>query len=340
MGGSINPQVPALVVVSTLLTSISLVIVATRCVVRFGMMFNSGMDDYMIIGGLLFTIGYQAVIYVLQLDGGMGIPFMTLTLEEISTFLKATFAVELLYYGIVFFVKSSIVFMYHRFAIWQSFRRLCYGTNILLAVLFIISVVTTFTQCMPLEKTWDVTRKLPGTCINTTAFFYFTSGFNILLDVWILLLPIPTLRSLQISRHSRYVLYGIFGIGAFATAMSCVRLYSIHIYTEATDPTKDGVLVNLWSMVEVNVAIVCASIPALKPLISPRRLLDERRKRRGYTSQITEPSHSRKPSHVSYLSSNNSQSRIVTTISAGSPVRPALVEESTESSIGLPMHTI
>lgn len=70
-----------------------------------------------------------------------------------------------------------------------------------------------------------------------------TSGFNILTDIWILLLPIPTLRSLKISRHSRYVLYGIFGVGAFATAMSIVRLYSIHIYTLAEDPFKDGVLV-------------------------------------------------------------------------------------------------
>lgn len=217
-------------------------------------------------------------------------------------------------------------------------------------------IVTTLFQCIPLEKAWDVTRTLPGSCINTTAFFYFTSGFNILTDVWILLLPIPTLRSLKISRHSRYVLYGIFGIGSLATAMSCVRLYSIHIYTLAKDPFKDGVLVcllsslylvthlissqvNLWSMVEVNIAIVCASIPALKPLVSPRKLLNERRQRRGYSSHITEEFPHR-PSKISEFSSP-SHSRITkaeSTNRVSSPV--SFPPEDETSGISLPLQTL
>ncbi|KAK6951967.1 hypothetical protein Daesc_006492 [Daldinia eschscholtzii] len=79
---------------------------------------------------------------------------------------------------------------------------------------------------------------------------------------------------LQISKRSRHVLYGIFGVGGLATAFSCARLYSIHTYTLAADPFRDSILVNVWSMVEVNVAIWCASAPALKPLFSPRRFLD------------------------------------------------------------------
>ncbi|KAI0517794.1 hypothetical protein F5B22DRAFT_654571 [Xylaria bambusicola] len=340
MAGSIyNPEVVALIALSTILTSISFIIVVSRCVIRFFMIFKPGMDDCMIIGALIFTIAYEVAIYVIKIHGGVGMPITTLSFTEMATFLKATFAIELIYYTIVFCIKTSIIFMYQRFAIWDTFKKLCLGTNILLFTFYVVCIGATLGQCTPLEKAWDVTRALPGTCINTTAFFYFTSGFNILTDAWILLLPIPTLRSLKISRRSRYVLYGIFGIGSLATAMSCVRLYSIHIYTLAKDPFKDGVLVNLWSMVEVNIAIVCASIPALKPLVSPRKLLNERRQRRGYSSHITEPL-SYRPSKISGFSSM-SHSRITkaeSTNRVSSPV--SLPPEDETSGISLPLQTL
>ncbi|KAI1303954.1 hypothetical protein F5Y03DRAFT_384880 [Xylaria venustula] len=340
MAGSIyNPEVVALIVLSTILTSISFLFVASRCIVRFLMIYKPGFDDYMILGALISTIAYQVTIYVIKIYGGTGMPITTLSFNEMTIFLKGTFAIEILYYTIIFCIKSSIIFMYQRFAIWATFKRLCFGTNILLITFYIVCIATTLGQCTPLKKAWDVTRALPGSCINTTAFFYFTSGFNILTDAWILLLPIPTLRSLNISRHSRYVLYGIFGIGSFATAMSCVRLYSIHIYTLAKDPFKDGVLVNLWSMVEVNIAIVCASIPALKPLATPRKLLDERRKRRGYSSHITEPL-SHRPSKISGFSSvsHSHTSKVESANRVNSPI-PFPPEDET-SGISLPLQTL
>ncbi|KAI0205949.1 hypothetical protein F4808DRAFT_408382 [Astrocystis sublimbata] len=340
MAGSFyNPEVVALVALSSILTSLSFIFVVSRCVVRFLLILNPGMDDYMIIGALLFTIAYQATIYVIDIHGGLGMPMMTLSPMEMTIFLKGTFAIEIIYYTILFFIKSSIIFMYQRFAIWTIFRKLCYGTNILLAVFYVVCIATTLGQCSPLEKAWDITRTLPGSCINTTAYFYFTSAFNIITDIWILLLPIPTVRSLKISSHNRYVLYIIFGIGGIATVMSAVRLYSILVYTLAEDPFKDGVLVNLWSMVEVNIAIICASIPALKPLISPKRLVEERRKRRGYSSHITEPSSCRR-SKTSDFSSifHTHMSSVASPRRMGSP-RSFIIEEET-SGVSLPLQTL
>lgn len=338
-GSTYNPEVAALVVLSTILTSFSFLVVISRCIIRFLLIFKPGMDDYMMLAALLFTIAYQATIYVLEIYGGMGMSITTLSFAEMAVSLKGTFAVEIFYYTIVFCVKSSIVFMYQRFAIWATFKRLCFGTNVFLATFYVVCIATTLGQCTPLEKAWDVTRMLPGNCINTTVFFYSTSGFNILTDIWILLLPIPTLRSLKVSRHSRHVLYGIFGVGAFATAMSIVRLYSIHIYTLAEDPFKDGVLVNIWSMVEVNIAIVCASIPALKPLMAPKKLLDERRKRRGYSSHITE-SFSHRLSKVSdFSSASRSHVAMVGSTDRQTSPTPFPVEDET-SGISLPLQTL
>lgn len=60
----------------------------------------------------------------------------------------------------------------------------------------------------------------------------------------------------------------IFSLGIFSCIASIVRLHAIRIYTQSKDPFYDAVPINLWSMVEVNMGILCASIPALKALFS------------------------------------------------------------------------
>ncbi len=95
-----------------------------------------------------------------------------------------------------------------------------------------------------------------------------TSSFNIITDIWILVLPINTLRAINRPTHEKIALFIIFGVGTFAAVASMVRLHTIYTYTEAADPFKDSLLVNIWSMIEVNIAIACASVPALKPLFS------------------------------------------------------------------------
>jgi hypothetical protein len=131
---------------------------------------------------------------------------------------------------------------------------------------------------------WDLTGQVPGRCINTTAFFYSrcnyslsyhlltsflaTSGINIVADIWILVIPIPTLLKVQRPRRDKLALIVVFSLGAFSCIASIVRLYSIRIYTESKDPFFDSVPVNLWSMIEINVGILCASIPATKALFS------------------------------------------------------------------------
>ncbi|KNG46220.1 adp-ribose pyrophosphatase [Stemphylium lycopersici] len=107
-----------------------------------------------------------------------------------------------------------------------------------------------------------------GHCIHSTAFFYMTSSTHILIDIWILLLPITTILKVRRPRREKLALIGVFSLGIFSCIASIARLHSIRIYTESDDPFYDCVPLNLWSMVEVNVGILCASIPTTKPLFN------------------------------------------------------------------------
>ncbi|KAI8309616.1 hypothetical protein K4K59_009021 [Colletotrichum sp. SAR11_240] len=133
---------------------------------------------------------------------------------------------------------------------------------------------------------------------------FVTSGFNILTDIWILILPIKTLSGILRPRREKIALAIIFGVGAFATITSIIRLHTIYTYTLAKDLFQESILVNVWSMLEINIGIICASVPALKPLFTPRALRDavNRNKKTGYQY------HSQDRSGYNSNRSNNSKS--------------------------------
>jgi hypothetical protein len=72
--------------------------------------------------------------------------------------------------------------------------------------------------------------------------------------------------SIHRPKREKVALVGIFSLGIFSCIASIVRLHSIRIYTESKDPFYDSVPINVWSMVEINIGIYCASIPALKAI--------------------------------------------------------------------------
>ncbi|KAH9884053.1 hypothetical protein F4778DRAFT_787974 [Xylariomycetidae sp. FL2044] len=318
-----HTQLNIMLVISTILTAISTLLILVRCTIRFYLLASPGYDDYMSIVAVVCIIAYLAVIYI-GFENGMGFPMTTLTPDEMVLDLKLVLIVEVIYYTIIFAIKTSITFMYDRFAISDKFKKYCIGTNVFLALFFVVCIGCAIGQCTPITKAWDITGLAPGSCINLTAFFYFTSGFSILTDIWILVLPISTLRKLQIPHRDRIILFGVFGVGAFATAMSCARLYSIYTYTLAADPFKDSVLVNIWSMVEINAAVACACAPAIKPLFSPRRLLNARQ-RGNYEQHSPPPPTPRSPGFKS-----TSQSHIISERYVSGPDSPKASSPATD----------
>ncbi|KAL1796564.1 hypothetical protein ACET3X_005104 [Alternaria dauci] len=253
--------------VSAALTILSIICVALRLYTRTLIVRNIGKDDYAMVFALLFTVAYLVAIFILR-DNGMGFSGKVLELRQMLNQIQATLAIEIVYYLIINAIKISILFFYLRIAVEKRFEYLCKVTIYFLVAFGVICVIVCLAQCVPLHKMWDLAGQVPGQCINATAFFYTTSAINIIADIWILLLPITTLLKVQRPRREKFALVIIFSLGAFSCIASIVRLYSVGVYTESKDPFFDSVPINVWSMVEINVGILCASIPATKALFS------------------------------------------------------------------------
>jgi len=137
-----------------------------------------------------------------------------------STLLSRTSLIhsQLLYASIIvynlglMFVKDSILYQYLRFFVARTYRRAAWFLIGVITTGGVAMVVTSCVSCLPVPFYWDKTVK-GGRCINLMAFWFTFSGFNIVTDLSVWLLPMPVLKSLQLPRRQKYSLIGVFALG-------------------------------------------------------------------------------------------------------------------------------
>jgi hypothetical protein len=84
----------------------------------------------------------------------------------------------------------------------------------------------------------------------------------------IAMLPVRSIWALQIPRQQKFALLVILTIGWFVCVVSILRLRALVVLAQhPEDSTWYSAPTAYWSAIEANLAIVCASLPALKPLI-------------------------------------------------------------------------
>lgn len=110
-------------------------------------------------------------------------------------------------------VKFSALFFYRRVFERHSRR---FNIGMLCAHLatmgWLASLIVSITlQCYPIQRLWKPDS--PGHCFNTGAWYLAFSIFNALLDVYILILPMPMLFRLKMSVQRRFLLAGAFLCG-------------------------------------------------------------------------------------------------------------------------------
>ncbi|KAI4260462.1 MAG: hypothetical protein L6R42_004053 [Xanthoria sp. 1 TBL-2021] len=99
------------------------------------------------------------------------------------------------------------------------------------------------------------------------AFFRFANIANLLTDILILAMPIPIVWSLQLDRHKKIGVCGLFLLGGFVCIASIMRFYYLESVGKGADPTWDNVDVTIWSTVEPCIGVVCACLPIMGPFL-------------------------------------------------------------------------
>lgn len=133
---------------------------------------------------------------LLSLRYGWGRHMITLSLQDVTSFTKSYWAIQLLFPTTMSFAKISMLFLYRRIFPSRRFNILLYVVGAVIVVWWLASVLAIILICHPVQYFWDKT--IPGGhCGNDFGILYGVASPNIVTDIAILILPLPILWKLQ-----------------------------------------------------------------------------------------------------------------------------------------------
>ncbi|ELR04908.1 hypothetical protein VC83_02790 [Pseudogymnoascus destructans] len=221
-------------------------------------------DDWTIAFAGIIMIP-MTIIPIFNATRGFGEHFWDVPPQNLELLEKLYYISQILYSFVQVLAKFSILFLFLRVLPTQKFRlvvKISIAWMICHTLAFGLAVTL---QCVPVESVWD--HSIKGKCTNSQAFVYAAAGFSIFEDFVIMLLPIWELKGLRLSTKKKFALMFLFALGSFACITSMIRLKYLVAYGTSIDVTYGAVDVVLWSVLEDYVAVTCASLMCLRPLI-------------------------------------------------------------------------
>lgn len=132
--------------------------------------------------------------------------------DETLTSVKGYIAAEITWIAANTAIKFSILHFYLTLFRPSRVFRLATFSAMGLVMLFGLSVILlSFLNCRPFVKTWK--PMLPGSCGSVRLNVMFTSLVNVLVDLCIIVLPIPMVWRLQMARWRKVALTFTFSLG-------------------------------------------------------------------------------------------------------------------------------
>ncbi|KAK7942394.1 Satratoxin biosynthesis SC1 cluster protein 4, partial [Apiospora aurea] len=160
----------------------------------------------------------------------------------------------------VSFAKASMLVFYTRLAPQLWVRAVAYS----LTAIFVESL-----SCRPLRGIVNETLSdVDGACDGFYPGYVAVSCLNIVMDVVILLLPVPIVIPLQIPTRQKVLLVLTFATGVFVCVVAIYRVSYIPTLEASDDYDWYAVPDMILCFLEVNAGIVCASVPALCPFFT------------------------------------------------------------------------
>jgi hypothetical protein len=204
-------------------------------------------------------------MFLVMVQHGYGLHLDALEPDEKIFTLRTFWLVQMTYKVSLQATKISLILFYVRiFHHIAWFKKISYATIGFLLVYLVTTTITSIVQCQPIAGAWN--RQLANVqCIELLKFFVFNGAVAVLTDVIVLILPLPLVWGLQLPLGQKLALIPVFGIGIFIVTVSTLRLHAL-IATPSIDTTYD-LEGTLWTIIEFNLAIVCACLPSVRVIL-------------------------------------------------------------------------
>ncbi|KAF4471582.1 integral membrane PTH11 [Fusarium albosuccineum] len=267
-------------VVLFLFPILSIIVVSMRIYIRFstrqlGLANMALADDYLVLAALVSDMTPRSPVHT-DIEAVIKLNYWGWRMDDVPEFDPRAgywwnFLVQMFYNPVLALVKASIlVFLLRLGGHKQSVRWAIHSLNIFNALHAVAIFFTALFQCLPMEANWDFSlRENPDTKCIDNSFHVIASCITIFTDFLILALPFWIFLGLTMPWAAKLAVIGVFLLGSVVAIVGIIRVVGIYdLLLTTPDPGEDTFysISPVWSIVETNLAIICASVPALRPL--------------------------------------------------------------------------
>lgn len=229
-----------------------------------------GWDDAVITAA--FTASVPIAFFTIWMGKyGLGRDIWMVPFNSITNMLRLFWLCQLFYVFSVNLTKIGLLLFFLRVFPVRWFKRWCYSMLVIVTLFAIAYAFASVFQCTPVSYTWNQwDGEHEGTCVDVRTGAYVNAAINMVLDVTILLMPMPLLLKLHItySWQRRVSILIMFSFGVIVTAVSALRVQTLIRFGDSLNPTWDFNSIGTWSCVEIYVGIMCACLPACRSFVT------------------------------------------------------------------------
>ncbi|KAJ5663398.1 hypothetical protein N7507_004129 [Penicillium longicatenatum] len=261
-------------IVNIVCISLAFVVTLLRLYTRLRITSTAGIDDILIIIGLVFAIAMVAVTSIATERWGFNRHIWDIPETWFPTIEKLNLAFQIMFSWSSGFTKISLLWFCRRLLGAGKGSFVVYNWAFIGSMVFVALSVFIFTffsifQCSPVQAYWEVAPTYPHKCMNDGDIVFSASVINIFTDFLVTTLPMPLIWSLKLPARQRLAVISIFGLGVVVNVAGSVRTVYVWKSQKASyDQTWQGWPILVAAVVEISLGLICSSAPALRPLIA------------------------------------------------------------------------
>ncbi|KAK0660468.1 hypothetical protein QBC41DRAFT_383685 [Cercophora samala] len=250
---------------ATAMVVLAAIAVVLRFISRGYVLRRLGWTDCCIVITLLFSIA-NTVGVAMHITHGLGRHRTTITRDEVEGY-RFWMYINIIIGGTsLLLTKISILLLFLDVFVINRARKVTYFFLTLVICYGIYLLTSNILFCIPISSFWELAAS-KDRCLSADAKYYADAVVNIALDFSIFCIPIPVVRAMTLPWRQKLWLYFVFTLGFFVCLVSCIRLHFLWYVNNSPDKPFEGTHMAYWSTIEMNVAIILACIPTLKPLM-------------------------------------------------------------------------